>query len=346
VSQVAGLTTDAPRPAGVTSAGPEWGAVHDDLPGPEDDPPLDDLDAGLRDRLRRARGAAGGLTHAELVELADALDRQRRQVAGALADLRRREEEAARMRAALEQTSREAAHALDERDARLTSLAAELAAERERLDARARELDAAQQAVAQRRVEPVEQPGTIESVLGDLRQRLERVEAVLELRERLERVETAIAERVRTVREQAPSQLEERLARLEELVGELARLVRRPHEEAPAPEPEPDPVEPVGEAPAPDPQPAPSAPAAGYVLFVATSSGYRMLEREGAPPRVGEHLELDGTDASVTASRSSPLPRDERPCLVCLVDERRTRRSESREPGSQTEPGSVFEPGS
>jgi hypothetical protein len=322
--------------------------VHDDLPGPEDEPPLDDLDAGLRDRLRRARGAAGGLTHAELVELAEALDRQRRQVAGALADLRRREEEAARMGAALEQTSREAAHALDERDARLTSLAAELAAERERLDARARELDAAQQAVVQRRVKPVEQSGTIESVLGDLRQRLERVEAVLELRERLERVETAIAERVRTVREQAPSQLEERLARLEELVGELARLVRRPHEEAPAPEPEPDPVEPVGEAPAPDPQPEPvsSAPAAGYVLFVATSSGYRMLEREGAPPRVGEHLELDGTDAAVTALRSSPLPRDERPCLVCLVDEGRARRPESREPGSQTEPGSVFEPGS
>lgn len=302
--------------------------MHDDPAGPEEDPPLDDLDAGLRERLRRARGAAGGLTHAELVELADALDRQRRQVAGALADLRRREEEAARVRAALEQTSREAAQALDERDARLTSLAAELAAERERLDARARELEAAQRAVAQRRVEPVERPGTLESVLGDLRQRLERVEAVFELRERLERVETAIAERVRTVREQAPSQLEERLARLEELVGELARLVRRPHEEVSEPLPEAEPVVRVVEAP------APASPAAGYVLFVATNSGYRMLEREGAPPRVGEHLDLDGADAAVTASRSSPLPRDERPCLVCLVDERRRLRPETPEPGS------------
>jgi len=61
--------------------------VHDDPPGPEDDAPLADLDAGLRDRLRRASGAAGGLTHGELVELADALDRQRRQVAEALAGL-------------------------------------------------------------------------------------------------------------------------------------------------------------------------------------------------------------------------------------------------------------------
>jgi hypothetical protein len=331
-------TTRWPVSAGVTSARPEWGAVHDDLPGPEDDPPLDDLDAGLRDRLRRARGAAGGLTHAELIELADALDRQRRQVAGGLADLRRREEEATRMRAVLEQTSREAAQALDERDARLTSLGAELAAERERLDSQARELDAAQQKVAQRhrRVEPVEQPGTIESILGDLRQRLERVEAVLELRERLERVETAIAERVRTVREQAPSQLEERLARLEELVGELARLVRRTHDEAPASETELQPVEPVGETPAPGPppDPVPSAPATGYVVFVATSSGYRMFEREGAPPRLGERLELDGAEAAVTASRSSPLPGDERLCLVCLVDERPARRTEPLVPRS------------
>jgi hypothetical protein len=184
-------------------------------------------------------------------------------------------------------------------------------------------LDAAQQAVTERPVEPAEKPGTIESLLGDLRQRLERVEAVLDLRERLERVETAIAERVQTVREQAPSQLEERLARLEGLVGELARLVRRPHEEPS----EPETVELVAVAP------APASPGAGYVLFVATSSGYRMLEREGAPPRVGEHLELDGADAVVTASRCSPLPGDERLCLVCLVEER-GRRAETQEPGS------------
>src|SRR5205085_1172446 len=77
----------------------------------------------------------------------------------------------------------------------------------------------------------------IDSMFADLRQRLERIEAVLELRERLERVEVAIVERMRTVREQAPSHLEERLSRLEELAGELAHLVRRPHEEAPAPAP-------------------------------------------------------------------------------------------------------------
>jgi len=307
--------------------------MYDDPPGPEDDPPLDDLDAGLRDRLRRASGAAGGLTHAELVELADALDRQRRQVAAALADLRRREEEAARVRAALEQTSREAAQALDERDARLSALAAELAAERERLDARARELDAAQAAVVQRRGEPQAATGTIETVLGDLRQRLERVESALELRERLERVETAIVERVRTVREQAPSQLEERLARLEELVGELARLVRRPREEAPSPgAAESTPVRRPDSTPEPEPAPmVPPAPADGYVLFVATSSGYELLERDGAAPTLGEQVELaelDGAPATLTALRISPLPGDERPCLVCIVDGRRAPQSD------------------
>jgi len=321
--------------------------VHDDPPGPDDDPPLTDLDAGLRDRLRRASGAAGGLTHAELVELADALDRQRRQVAEALTDLRRREGEATRVRAALEQTSREAAQALDERDARLSALAAELAAERARIDARARELDAAEDAVTRRQAEAPspaparEEPsGAIDAMFSDLRQRLERVEAALELRERLERVEAAILERMRTVREQAPGQLEERLSRLEELVGEVARLVRRPHDDAPAPVAvESAPVEP---APPPEPEPARDppiapAPATAHVLFVATSAGYRVFEREGPPPSLGERLELaelDGMQATVTAPRSSPLPGDSRPCVACMVGGSRALQPEAREPGS------------
>src|SRR4051812_44112525 len=288
----------------------------------DDDPPLDDLDARLRERLRRASGAAGGPTHAELVELADALDRQRRQVAEALADLRRREEEAARVRTALERTSREAMRALDEREDRLATLAAELAAERERLDARMLELDTAEEAVAPRPAEAPSSPrrepvGAADSMFAELRQRLERIEASLELRERLDRVEAAIAERVRTVREQAPAQVEERLTRLEELVAELARLVRRTPAEAQAPRV----VEraAAGMPPAPEPSTEPAVPAPGpaaaHILFVATAAGYRVFERDGPPPSLGERLELaelEGAKATVAARRTSPLPGDSR----------------------------------
>ncbi|MFL5926915.1 MAG: hypothetical protein ACJ77E_08280 [Gaiellaceae bacterium] len=302
----------------------------------DDDPPLDDLDARLRERLRRASGAAGGPTRAELVELADALDRQRRQVAEALADLRRREEEAARVRTALERTSREAMRALDEREDRLATLAAELAAERERLDARMFQLDTAEEAVAPRPAEAPSSPsrepvGAADSMFAELRQRLERIEASLELRERLDRVEAAIAERVRTVREQAPAQLEERLTRLEELVSDVARLGRRPPADMPAPavvesaavETPPAP-EPSKEPLVPTREPAPVTVTA-HVLFVGTSSGYRLLEREGAPPQVGERVELaefDGAHATVIAPRRSPFPGDSRLCLVCAVDGR------------------------
>jgi hypothetical protein len=51
-----------------------------------------------------------------------------------------------------------------------------------------------------------------------------------------------------------------------------------------------------------------------------------LLEREGPAPAVGEKVELaelDGAPASVAGWRSSPLPGDDRPCLVCTVDARR-----------------------
>jgi NTP pyrophosphatase (non-canonical NTP hydrolase) len=321
--------------------------VPEDLPDPEDDAPLADLDARLRERLRRASGSTGGLTHAELIELADALDRQRRQVAAALADLRRRELEATQIREALEQTSREATKALDERDARLSALAAELAGERERLDARAQDLDAAERALTQRRAEPVEpaprggSPSGVEGVFADLRERLERVEVLLELRDRLERVEAAIVDRIRTVREQAPLQIEERLSRLEELVAELARVVRRPGTETPTPEsvdvprddPRLDAVLDAGSGPLPES----ADPAVGHVIFLATSSGYQLFECEGAAPRIGEQIELDGLPAMVEARRSSPLPADPRPCLAAfsIRPPESQRELETRKPGSR-----------
>ena len=219
--------------------------MDEDPAGQENDPPLGDLDAGLRDRLRRASGEGGDLTHAELLELAGALNRQRQQIAEALADLGRREAEAARVRDALEETSRDAELALDERDARLSALSAELEAERQRLAARAQELSGAEHELARRTAElaerlppeplpPRAEPGrSFEAVISELRARIERVEATLELRERLERVEAALAVRMQAVREQAPAQLEERLARLERLVDSLAGLLRQSLEAVP-----------------------------------------------------------------------------------------------------------------
>ena len=110
--------------------------MSDDRSEREDDLAADDLDTGLRNRLRDARASGGDLTRSELLELAEALTTQRRVMASALADLARREQEGADVRTALERTSLEAAQALDERDARLSALSSELELERSRLDQR------------------------------------------------------------------------------------------------------------------------------------------------------------------------------------------------------------------
>src|SRR6185437_2897308 len=179
------------------------------------------------------------------------------------------------VRSELERTSREAADALDERDARLSALAVELERERARLEQRERALSAA--APAPPAAHGI--PEALETVLTDLRDRLDRVEA-------------AIAERVRTVPEVllGPDR-DERMARAVELVAELGHVLRHPldavrgtveEEVAPAPpaapveQPVAEPVEQMNE-PAP-PAAEPTVP--GHVLFVATDAGYRVFERD------------------------------------------------------------------
>lgn len=271
------------------------------------DPAADDLDVGLRNRLRDAR-SGGEMTRQELLELAEALTRQRQEIARSLAELTRREEVAAGVRNELERASREAAEALDERDARLGALAAELERERARLEQRERQLAAA----------PVAAHGIPDALEGVL----------TELRDRLDRVEAALAERVRTVPETILNLAgtDERMARAVELVSELAHVLRHPleavrgagEEEEVAPEPA---AAPVAVAP-PEPGPAPEPTVSGHVLFVATPAGYRAFEREGDPPPDGERVaveELDGAEALVTGMRASPFPGDRRRCLVCTV---------------------------
>jgi hypothetical protein len=60
---------------------------------------------------------------------------------------------------------------------------------------------------------------------------------------------------------------------------------------------------------------APERPSS-HVLFVPTPKGYRLLEREGAPPEAGEEVELPqaGGVFGVTRLGRAPFPGERRPC--------------------------------
>lgn len=54
-----------------------------------------------------------------------------------------------------------------------------------------------------------------------------------------------------------------------------------------------------------------------HLLFVPTAQGYLLLQRDGAAPSLGEHIELPEAAAKplvVVKIASSPLPADPRPC--------------------------------
>jgi hypothetical protein len=55
--------------------------------------------------------------------------------------------------------------------------------------------------------------------------------------------------------------------------------------------------------------------ATGHLLFIWTPTGYRLQEREGAPPAVGETIDLgEFGRQEVQKVGASPLPGDARPC--------------------------------
>jgi hypothetical protein len=58
-------------------------------------------------------------------------------------------------------------------------------------------------------------------------------------------------------------------------------------------------------------------PAPGYVLFLETLEGYRVVESAELPPPIDQLLFVDGRAYSIEGARRSPFPRDERPCFVC-----------------------------
>jgi len=52
-----------------------------------------------------------------------------------------------------------------------------------------------------------------------------------------------------------------------------------------------------------------------YVVFVWTSSGYELRERNGEPPALGSQVEEDGRMLVVSKIGASPLPGDHRTCV-------------------------------
>lgn len=61
-------------------------------------------------------------------------------------------------------------------------------------------------------------------------------------------------------------------------------------------------------------------PAAGWVAFVSSAHGYRLVEDEGGVPRAGASIELEGASHRVVRVGRSPLPGDRRRCLYLEVE--------------------------
>ena len=68
-----------------------------------------------------------------------------------------------------------------------------------------------------------------------------------------------------------------------------------------------------------------------HVRLVAMPTGYALAESAEPPPQVGELIGMDGRQYVVASSGRSPLPGDERPCVLLLVEPRGTAQSPLRE---------------
>ena len=51
-----------------------------------------------------------------------------------------------------------------------------------------------------------------------------------------------------------------------------------------------------------------------HLRFVWTANGYELRERDGEPPEVGDEVEEEGVQMTVTKVAASPLPGDARRC--------------------------------
>ena len=263
--------------------------------------------AGVEERERTVEELRGEIEHAHagLASAQGTVEERERSLQEALAQLRRELDEAHAALTAAEGTVEERERALREERDRLHS---ELDRSRETLtaaqttaDQRARDLDEVRDALDRRHAQAVR-----------LTERLLRLRRVDE--EQLSRIERLVADvrgcdeeiaRLRLESEQGFQELGARhdraraqtrrfLERLRRRELELAELVA--NQDEPAAEPE----------------------VTSHLVFVELPDRYELVEREGPPPARNSTLELPELDwrLIVAGARRSPLPDDERPCVV------------------------------
>ena len=64
--------------------------------------------------------------------------------------------------------------------------------------------------------------------------------------------------------------------------------------------------------------PAPGLVPLGHLVLLPTAAGYELLQRDAPPPAPGDPVEHDGRLYRVLRRGRSPLPADERPCVLAL----------------------------
>jgi chromosome segregation ATPase len=79
-----------------------------------------------------------------------------------------------------------------------------------------------------------------------------------------------------------------------------------------------------------------------HLRLIALSTGYALSESAELPPPVGALIGIDGRQYAVASSGRSPLPGDERPCVLLLVEPSRTEQSRSPD-ASEPAVGSLAE---
>ena len=108
------------------------------------------------------------------------------------------------------------------------------------------------------------------------------------------------------------------LDRLSGLIERVVELVDAVGDAKQVPAPEP-----VAEPPREALEPAPPAAGAavGWVAFVHSPHGYRLVDGPGAAPARGELVELEGARYRVVKVARSPLPDDRRRCAYLEGEE-------------------------
>lgn len=177
---------------------------------------------------------------------------------------------------------------LVEREARISSIAVEVADLQEELGRLRGESEAVERSLDERQAELAEKEITLTRLTDECSRAQEgRAQAQLSLVEAEKQLEGS---RARVVT------LESELGLLRSRITELEELELSPSSFAP------EPASPF------------------HFRFVPQPSGYALLESAGPPPGVGESVELDGRRFSVARIGRSPFPHDTRTCAFLLSD--------------------------